>query len=104
MISFKKTFRTTVLSITLTLFVECFLAFLLIMIWAAIYYVTEYEPLNSGASVWFVKGFLILLPSIYNVKKINAALKVKDFVAVVGFIGITVVYSILIALLGGGGR
>lgn len=105
MILFKKTFWTTVLSIALTLLGECVLAILLIMIiWGSIYYPTEYEPLNSGTPVLFVKGFLILLSSIYNIKKTIAAFETMDLIAVFGFITITIAYSGLFAFSGGGGR
>ena len=99
-----KNFWTIVLSIAFVFFTECFLAGLFLFIYMAIYFATEYEPLNSGNPVLFVKRFLILLPSIYNIRKIIAAFKVKDFIVVLGFVCITIVYSILIAFLGGGGR
>jgi len=104
MVLFKKNFWTTVLSIAMTFLAECVFAVFFLMIYGAIYLATEYEPLNTGTPVWFAKGFLILLPSIYNAKKLIAAYKAKDFVAAFGFLGITIVYSILIVLLGGGGR
>ncbi len=104
MVLFKKNFWTTVLSIALTFFAECVFAMLFLMIYLAVYYTTEYEPLNTGTPVLFAKGFLILLPTIYNIKKIIPAYKAKDFVAVFGFVGITIVYSTWIAFMGGGGR
>lgn len=88
--------------VTLTFLVECFLTLVFFMIYGAIYYATEYEPLNTGSPVLFVKAFLILLTSIYNVKKMVAGLKAKDFVTAAGFVGITLVYSVLIAFLGTG--
>lgn len=85
-------------------FVECVFAGIFLMIYMAIYYATEYEPLNTGTPVFFFKGFLILLPSIYNIKKIITAYKAEDFATVFGFLSITIIYTTLIALLGGGGR
>lgn len=104
MVLFTKNFWTTVLSIVLTFFVECVFAGIFLMIYMAIYYATEYEPLNTGTPVFFFKGFLILLPSIYNIKKIITAYKAEDFATVFGFLSITIIYTTLIALLGGGGR
>jgi len=104
MILFKKSFWTIVLSVILTFVIECLFAVLFLIIWASIYYTTEYEPLNTGTPVLLAKVFLILVPFVYNVKKIVAAYKAKDFVTVVGFLGITIVYSVLITLPSGGGR
>ena len=104
MVLFTKKFWATILSITFTFFAECLFAGIFLLIYLAIYYATDYEPLNTGAPVFFAKGFLILLPSVYNIKKIITAYKAKDFVATFGFLNITLLYSACIALLGDGGR
>ena len=104
MIVFKKQFWNTVLSIALTFSVECVFALLFLLIYVSIYYATDYEPLNTGTPVLFVKGFLILLPSIYNIRKVIEAHKARDFFAVFGFLVISIVYCICIVFLGGGGR
>ena len=104
MVIFKKKFWATVLSVVLTFFVECVYAIIFLMLYLTIYSITEYEPLNTGTPVLIAKGLLILPPLIYNTKKIIAAYKVRDFVSVFGFIGITISYSIGIIYLGGGGR
>jgi hypothetical protein len=104
MILLKKSFWIVVGTIALTFLVECIFALICFIIYGAVYDVTEYEPLNTGTPVFFFKGFLILLPSICNIKKIIAAYKVRNFVSVVGFLCITIVYGILIALPSGGGR
>lgn len=104
MVLFNKHFWKTALTITLTFFIECIFAAFCLVIYLVIYTITEYEPLNTGVLVLLIKGFLILLPSIYNFRKIIEAYKNKDFVTVLGFLVITVVYSICIVYLGGGGR
>lgn len=104
MVIFNKNFWSTVLSVVLTLIVECVLTGVFLVIYAAIYYTTGHEPLNSGTPVLFMKGFLILLVSIYNSKKIIASYRAKDVVAAFGYLAITMGYSILIILPSGGGR
>jgi hypothetical protein len=104
MLILKKGFWTTVLAVLWVFFAECYFAFIFLMIYFAIYSATEYQPLNTGVPVLLVKGFLILAASVYNFKKIIAAYKANDFVAVFAFLGITIVYDICIAFLGGGGR
>ena len=104
MLIFKKSFWTTVANVSSVFFAECLFAIIVLMIHLAIYSATEYEPLNVGVPVLLVKGFLILVASVYNMKKLIAAYKTNDFVAVFGFLCITIVYSTCIAFLGGGGR
>jgi hypothetical protein len=74
------------------------------LVWAAIYNATDYEPLNTGTPVLFLKGFLILLILLYNSKKIITGYRSKDYVAVFGFLIISITLGILIILPSGGGR
>jgi hypothetical protein len=104
MILFDKHTWATALAVLLTLLAECSLAAIFLILYFVIYTMTGYEPLNTGLPVLIGKGILILVPGIYNAKKVIAGYKSNDSLTVSVFVGITIIYSLGILFLGGGGR